>query len=277
MVESIPAIKLNSKHELPMLGLGVYKATAPGEVEKAISTAVTAGYHAIDTASVYKNEDGVGRAIKSCGLDRKDLFVITKIWNNAQRMGDVIGSFQRSMERLKVDYIDLYLIHWPVPGCYIQTWKELIKLNISGKIKSIGVSNFDIVHLNEIMQFSDILPAVNQIECHPYCYPKELIHYCQSHGIAVQAYAPLARGAYADDPLLTQIGSYYGKTASQVGLRWLIQKGIAIIPKSTNPEHIYSNGNIFDFTLTNEEMEMIDTLDRQQKYSSIPDDMKPFY
>ena len=161
---------LNTRHQMPMLGLGVYKATGEGEVEAAISTAVSCGYRLIDTASVYTNEDGVGRGIARCGIPREELFITTKIWNNAQRLGDVQGAFSRSLERLKVDYVDLYLVHWPVPGCYLSTWKEMEAIYASGRAKAIGVSNFEPRHLEELAAVSDIVPAVNQIEFHPYYY-----------------------------------------------------------------------------------------------------------
>ena len=174
-----------------------------------------AGYRLIDTASAYKNEESVGKAIAKCGVPRKELFITSKIWNNAQRLGDVDGAFYRSMERLKLDYLDLYLIHWPVPGCYTGTWLEMAKLLETGRVLSIGVSNFQIHHLEELKKISGIVPAVNQIECHPLCYPKELIEYCQSEGIQVQAYAPLARGAYLDNDVMCVLGTKYAHTPAQ--------------------------------------------------------------
>ena len=183
---------LNTNREMPLLGLGVYKATGENEAENSIISAVESGYRLIDTASAYKNEENVGRGIARCGVSRGELFVTTKVWNTAQRIGDIQGAFDRSLERLKLDYVDLYLIHWPVPGCYLSTWKELEKIQQSGRALSIGVSNFEIRHLEELAKISNVVPAVNQIECHPLCYPKELIDYCQSRGIQIQAYAPLA-------------------------------------------------------------------------------------
>ena len=259
---------------MPLLGLGVYKATGEREVERAINWAVEAGYRLIDTASAYKNEDGVGRGIQGCQIPRADLFITTKIWNNAQRLGDVEGSFSRSLERLMTDYVALYLIHWPVPGCYLSTWKELETLYKQGRARSIGVSNFEIRHLEELASISNITPAVNQIEFHPYWYQKKLVDYCLSRGIAVQAYAPLARGAYLDDDVICILATKYGKTPAQIGLRWILQKGVAVIPKSTQEERIISNGEIFDFVLEEEDMDAIDQLNRDFRSAAIPDDLR---
>lgn len=267
-------IFLNNDREMPLLGLGVYKATGENEAENAIIAAADAGYRLIDTASVYKNEEHVGRGIMKCGVPRKDLFITTKVWNTAQRLGDIQGAFERSLDRLKLDYVDLYLIHWPVPGCYLSTWKELEEIQKSGRALSIGVSNFEIRHLEELAKVSDVVPAVNQIECHPLCYPKELIEYCQDHGIQVQAYAPLARGAYLDNDVLCVLGTKYGRTPAQIGLRWAVQKGISVIPKSSNPERIISNGNIFDFVIEQEDMDILDTLNENYHSASIPEDLR---
>nr|WP_330396239.1 aldo/keto reductase [Blautia sp. An249] len=265
---------LNTDEEMPLLGLGVYKAVGENEVETAILHAADAGYRLIDTASAYANEDGVGRGIAQCGIPRKDLFITTKIWNNAQRLGDITGAFNRSLERLQLDYIDLYLIHWPVPGCFLNTWKELVKLYESGRVRSIGVSNFEIRHLEELASVSDVVPAVNQIEFHPYWYQKELLEYCKSKGIQVQAYAPLARGAYLDNDIICVLATKYGKTPAQIGLRWALQKGVAVIPKSTNPQRIVSNGDIFDFEIEEEDMAYIDQLNQNFRSAGIPEDLQ---
>ena len=264
---------LNNDREMPLLGLGVYK-TEDSEAETAINAAVKAGYRLIDTASVYKNEESVGKAIAKCGIPRKDLFITSKVWNTAQRLGDIDGAFYRSLERLKLDYVDLYLFHWPVPGCYLGTWQALEKILDSGRALSIGVSNFQIHHLEELKKVSGIIPAVNQIECHPLCYPKELIEYCESEGIQVQAYAPLARGAYFDNDVMCVLATKYARTPAQIGLRWAIQKGISVIPKSVHPDRIASNGNVFDFTIEDEDMAIIDTLDEDFHSSHVPEDLR---
>ena len=268
------SVFLNNDRTMPLLGLGLYKATSEGEAESAIETAVQNGYRLIDTASAYKNEENVGRGIARCGIPRRDLFVTTKIWNNAQRLGDVEGAFNRSLDRLGLDYIDLYLIHWPVPGCYLSTWKEMEKILESGRALSIGVSNFEIRHLEELRKVSGIVPAVNQIECHPLCYPKELIEYCQGNGIQVQAYAPLARGAYLDNDVLCVLGTKYAHTPAQIGLRWAVQKEISVIPKSVHPERIASNSRIFDFEIEQEDMDLLDTLNQDYHSAHIPEDLR---
>lgn len=268
---------LNDGRQMPLLGLGVYKAVGENEVEQAIADAADAGYRLIDTASVYKNEDGVGRGIKALTIPREELFVTTKIWNTAQRIGDVEDTFNRSLERLGLDYVDLYLIHWPVPGCYTDTWKALEKLQAQGRVKSIGVSNFHVHDLEMLKKVSDVIPAVNQVEFHPLFNQPELLSYCRDNKIAVQAYAPLARGAYLHSQLLLEIGRKYQKTTAQVGLRWAIQQGISVIPKSVHKERILENAAIFDFSLTQEEMEAITAMDAHQRTASIPEDMIPYY
>lgn len=269
-------IHLNDGREMPLLGLGVYKATEDEELKQAISSAVSWGYRLIDTASFYKNEEGVGKGIQALDIPREDLFVTTKIWNTAQRIGDIEDSFNRSLERLGLDYVDLYLIHWPVPGCFGNTWKAMEKLREEGKVKSIGVSNFSIQDLELLKTVSDVVPTVNQVEFHPFFNHPELKAYCQENGIALQAYAPLARGAYLNSPLMIEIGKNHQKSPAQVGLRWLVQQGIGVIPKSVHEERLAENSQIFDFVLSDEEMAAITAMDVQQRVAGIPEDMVPY-
>jgi diketogulonate reductase-like aldo/keto reductase len=264
-------IELNTKAKMPMLGLGVYQAVGEGEVEGAIANALEAGYRLIDTAAVYKNEDGVGRAIKQCSIPREEIFVTTKVWNNAQRRGDIVGAFERSLERLDMDYVDLFLVHWPVKECYLDTYKELEKIYATGRAKAIGVSNFLIHHLESLFEVSGVIPAVNQFEFHPLCTQLELVKYCQEKNIAVQAYTPIVRNQLADNQLLGEIAAKYGKEVNQVILRWDIEHGVATIPKSVNPSRIKSNIDIFDFELTKEEILAIDSLDQEYRTAGHPD------
>ena len=269
-------IHLNDGREMPVLGLGVYKATEDEELKQAISSAVSWGYRLIDTASFYKNEEGVGKGIQALDIPREDLFVTTKIWNTAQRIGDIEDSFNRSLERLGLDYVDLYLIHWPVPGCFGNTWKAMEKLREQGKVRSIGVSNFSIQDLELLKTVSDVVPAVNQVEFHPLFNHPDLKAYCQENGIALQAYAPLARGVYLKSPLMIEIGKNHQKSPAQVGLRWLIQQGIAVIPKSVHEKRLEENSQIFDFVLTDEEMAAITAMDVQHQVAGNPEDMLPY-
>ena len=267
------AIRLNTMENMPMLGFGVYKITE-SQADTAILTAVKEGYRLIDTAPVYKNEEIVGKAIAKCPVPREDFFITSKVWNTAQRLGDIEGAFTRSLDRLGLDYLDLYLIHWPVPGCYLETWQEMEKLLKTGRVRSIGVSNFGIQQLNELKNISDIVPAVNQIEVHPLCYPEKLISYCQSDGIAVQAYAPLARGAYLDHDVLCVLATKYAKTTAQIGLKWCLQKGIAVIPKSADPVRIAINADLYSFELEQSDMDLLDTLNMNLHTSGMPEDLK---
>ena len=239
----------------------------------AVRKVIGFGYRLIDTASSYKNEDSIGRGIRASGIPRENFFITTKVWNTAQRVGDIEGAFNRSLDRLRLDYVDLYLIHWPVPGCYPETWRALEKIRESGRAKSIGVSNFEEPHLIVLFEFAGIIPAVNQIECHPLWNRKPLIAFCRSHGIAVQAYAPLARGLYLNREIMQQLAEKYVRTEAQIGLRYLVQQGISVIPKSTQPDRIFANADVFDFELSEADMALIDTMDEQLRSASIPDDL----
>ncbi len=266
-------IELNTGRSMPRLGLGLYKTSNGSEMESAFNSAVTMGYRLFDTASAYKNEDGLGAAIASCQLPRRELFITTKIWNNAQRIGNIESAFARSLERLGLDYVDLYLIHWPVPGCYLDTWQVLEDIYRSGRAKAIGVSNFNEFQLDEILEHGSIVPAVNQIEYHPLFVQDGIRRFCQQNGIVVQAYAPLARGAYLEKDIMSQIAAKYNRSAAQVGLRWILQKGCCVIPKSVRDDRLLENSQIFDFTLDEYEMEAIEGLNENYHAASIPEDL----
>lgn len=264
-------IKLNNGIEMPILGLGVFKATEEGEVEKAISSALSLGYRLIDTATAYGNEAGVGKAIKENNIAREEIFVTTKVWNDAQRNDDVMGAFESSLEALGMDYVDLYLIHWPVKECFNNTWKVLERIYASGRAKAIGVCNFLPHHLDSLLETADIVPAVNQFESHPLLDQTEVIKYCKEKGIIPQAHTPLMRGDLKDINLFKEIGAKYGKTPAQVVLRWNIQNGLSVIPKSVTPSRIKENTEIFDFELTSDDMTQISSLACDKRYCSHPD------
>ena len=267
------SILLNNGIEMPLLGLGLYKAGEDAEATQSVIDAAQVGYRLFDTASAYKNEEAVGAGIRALDLPREEVFVTTKVWNTAQRMNTVREAFDRSLERLGLDYVDLYLIHWPVQTCYLDTWRILEEIYASGRAKAIGVSNFGEIELQDILDNCDVVPAVNQIEMHPLNDQSELAAYCQLKGIAVQAYAPLARGAYLNRDVLINLAEKYQRSVAQIGLRWIVQKGIAVIPKTTRPERMLENSQIFDFELSDIEMSAIDTMNENYRAASPPEDM----
>lgn len=264
-------IRLNNGHTMPMLGLGVFKATQEGEAMRAVTYALTHGYRLIDTAAAYQNEEGVGQGIKESGVPRKEIFVTTKVWNDAQRNNDVLGAFERSLDKLDMEYVDLYLLHWPVKESFHKSWEDLQKIYESGRTKAIGVSNFLPHHLDSLLESTTLIPAVNQFECHPLYNQAELIRYCKEKGIVAQAHTPLLRGALTDSPILKEIGEKYRKTPAQVALRWSLQNGVSAIPKSVTPSRIDENFNIFDFELSDEDMKQIFTMTGTKRYCSDPD------
>ena len=264
--------KLRNGVEMPYLGFGTWKLK-DDQCADMVQYALENGYDAIDTAQVYLNEEAVGEGIWRSGKKREEIFVTTKVRNRFQGYDSTLYAVEASLKRLGMEYLDLYLIHWPVPGCYTQTWKALEKIQASGRCRSIGVSNFEEPHLQMLFEMSGVVPAVNQIECHPLWNRKPLVTYCQQHNIAVQAYAPLARGLYLNREIILQLSEKYGKTPAQIGLRYLVQRGICVIPKSTNPDRISENADIFNFTLSDLDMDLIDSMDEQFRSASIPEDM----
>ena len=256
---------------MPLLGLGVYK-TEDSEAETAINAAVKAGYRLIDTASVYKNEESVGKAIAKCGIPRKDLFITSKVWNTAQRLGDIDGAFYRSLERLKLDYVDLYLIHWPA-DVWQQAWDDLQEIYASGRAKAIGVSNFQPHHLADLLKNSDVTPAVDQIESSPQFTNQPLVDELSAKGIATEAYSPLGGtgGDLLAIPELAEIGAKYGKSAAQTVIRWHIQRGVVVLPKSTHADRIRQNIDVFDFVLSDDDMAAISAMDTGKRNSADPD------
>ncbi|GGH85582.1 diketogulonate reductase-like aldo/keto reductase [Pullulanibacillus pueri] len=273
MVNLSTTTVLNNGVSMPIFGLGVYKAEDGEEVKQAVEAALEAGYRLIDTASFYKNEAGVGEAIKASGIPREELFITTKVWNDQQGYESTLAAFEESRTKLGLESIDLYLIHWPIKGKYKETWRALEKLYKEGKVRAIGVSNFKAHHIEDLLSESEIVPAVNQIELHPRLTQEEDRAYCIEKGIKVEAWSPLMRGRLFDEPLLMDIAEKHGKTTAQVILRWNVQHQIITIPKSVKKQRIIENSNIFDFELTAEEMKAIDGLNQNIRTGMDPDEV----
>jgi diketogulonate reductase-like aldo/keto reductase len=257
-------VKLNTGRTMPQIGFGTWHVWPNGKAKRAVTEAIDVGYRLIDTAKIYLNERGVGQAIRASGVPREDIFVTTKLWNGDQGYRSALRAFDASLKRLGLDYVDLYLIHWPVTGKRQASWKALRDIAKSGRAKAVGVSNFTVEHLEELLAGSDTVPAVNQVEFHPFLYKDQapLLDFCGKHRIVVEAYSPLAHGYGITDPLLAELAHDHKKSAAQVMLRWAIQHGTIPIPKSTDPVRMRENLDIFDFELSAGEMERIDGLSR---------------
>ncbi|WP_371925845.1 aldo/keto reductase [Halobacillus sp. A5] len=266
-------IKLSNGVDIPQLGLGVYKVNSGEEVYQTVQSALDIGYRHIDTASFYGNEAGVGQAVNDSGIKRDELFITTKIWNDEHGYEKAIDAFHRSLEQLGMEYVDLYLIHWPVPGRFKETWKAMEKLYKEGRVRAIGVSNFLEHHLDDLLDVAEIFPMVNQVEFHPQLYLKDLHRYCSDRNIQLEAWSPLARARYLDHPVLKKIGEKYGKSTAQIILRWDLQHGIVTIPKSTHTGRQQENADIFNFTLSEQEMRLINKLNRNRRVGSDPDQL----
>ncbi|EOR23146.1 aldo/keto reductase [Niallia alba] len=268
-------VNLTNGVKMPWLGLGVFKVEEGQILVDAVSSAIKNGYRSIDTAAIYANEAGVGEGIKKgmqeAGVAREDLFITSKVWTDDLGYEETLKAYEVSLEKLGLDYLDLYLIHWPKEGKYKEAWRALETLYKAGKVRAIGVSNFQIHHLEELMKDAEMKPMINQIELHPRLTQKELIAYCVSLGIQVEAWSPLMQGQLLDQPELVEIATKYQKSVAQVIIRWDLQNGIVTIPKSVKEHRIIENGNVFDFTLTKEEMDKIDALNMDQRVGPDPD------
>jgi diketogulonate reductase-like aldo/keto reductase len=255
-------IPLNDGHAIPVLGLGVWQAP-PGRVTReAVRYALQLGYRHVDTARIYGNEGDVGQALRESGVPREEVFVVTKLWNQDHGLARARRAFEDSLVVLGLDYVDLFLIHWPVERRRLESWKALEEFKREGRARSIGVSNYTVRHLDELLCAAEIPPAVNQVEFHPFLVQNELLAHCREHGIVLTAYSPLAHGEGLGDPTLAAIAARHGKTAAQVMIRWAIQRGTSVIPKSTRRDRIHENALVFDFVLSADEMRQIDALDR---------------
>ncbi|CQR46041.1 Glyoxal reductase [Paraliobacillus sp. PM-2] len=268
-------VTLHNGVKMPWLGLGVYKVEDGDEVIHSVKSALNHGYKSIDTAAFYGNESGVGKAIEESGISRDELFITSKLWNSDQGYEATLAAFEATLKRLDLDYLDLYLIHWPVPeqAKFKDTWKAMEKLYKDGKIKAIGVSNFKEHHLDELIRDAEIVPMVNQVEFHPHLSQESLRNYCKKHHIQMEAWSPLKQGQLLDNPVLKRIADKYGKTTAQVILRWDVQSGVVTIPKSVKEERIVANASIFDFELSREDMDAIYTLNRDERIGPDPDEM----
>ncbi len=271
---AIPDIVLNNGQRIPQFGFGVF-LIKPKDTEAAVTAALQAGYRHIDTAEMYGNEKQVGEAIRKSGLDRAEVYVTSKLANDAHRPDDARSAFDESLKALGFDYLDLFLIHWPLPtrygGDYVSTWRTLEEFYRDGRARSIGVSNFQPHHLRRLHQESEIRPAVDQIELHPYLTQEDVSGFCAEHQIAIEAWSPLGRGNVLDDPTIDSIARRAGKTPAQVILRWHIERGDIIFPKSVQPDRIRENIDIFDFELSGEDVEAITALNKNQRVGPNPD------
>jgi diketogulonate reductase-like aldo/keto reductase len=266
---------LHNGIKMPWFGLGVFKVEDGSEVVNSVKAAIEAGYRSIDTAAIYGNEEGVGKAIAESNVPREELFITTKVWNSAQGYDSAIAAFEESMKKLGLDYLDLYLIHWPVPQLnkYKETWKALEKLYKAGRVRAIGVSNFKEHHLKDLMDNCEIKPMVNQVEYHPRLTQTSLHAFCKENGIQLEAWSPLMRGDLIEEPTLKEIAEKYGKSTAQVILRWDLQNEVVTIPKSIKPHRIQENADIFDFELSSQDMDTINLLNQNQRVGSDPDVM----
>ncbi|EOD58801.1 aldo/keto reductase [Amycolatopsis vancoresmycina] len=270
---SVPVIELNNGVRMPQLGYGVFQVP-DDETAAVVKTALETGYRSIDTAAVYGNEKGVGQAIAESGIARDELFVTTKLWNSAQGYDSTLKAFDDSMAKLGLEQLDLYLIHWPTPerGKFVDTWKAFEKLYADGRVRAIGVSNFQPAHLERLMDAANVVPAVNQVELHPYLQQPEVREFDTKNGIATEAWSPLAKGgSLLGDPVVAELAVKHSRTPAQIVLRWHLQLGNVVIPKSVTPSRIEENFDLFGFTLTEEELDSLTPLDRGERTGPDPD------
>jgi 2,5-diketo-D-gluconate reductase A len=272
-VATVPTIRLNNGVEIPQLGFGVYQVP-PEDTADAVSTALEIGYRHIDTAEMYGNEKGVGEAVARSGIDRGEVFVTSKLNNGFHRRDDALRAFDQSLGDLGFEYLDLFLIHWPLPGIdvdYVETWKAMEEIYASGRCRAIGVSNFQAHHLRRLFSETEVRPAVNQIEVHPYLAQEELRAFDADHEIVTEAWSPIAQGKVLDDPAITEVARAVGRTPAQVVLRWHVQRGDVVFPKSVSRERMQENFALFDFDLDEGQMATLTALDRGERTGPDPD------
>ena len=271
---SVPTVTLNNGVEMPQLGFGVWQITPDERATQAVLTAFDAGYRAIDTARIYTNEGGVGAALEASDLARSDVFVTTKLWNNEQGYDSVLRAFDNSLAKLGTDYIDMYLVHWPVPfhNRYVETWRAFEKLYADGRVRAIGVSNFEPDHLRTLLDSANVVPALNQIEFHPYLQQHELFALHRELGIATESWSPLGQGTVLGDPVIRAIADRLGRTPAQVILRWQLQLGNIVVPKSATESRIRENIALFDFELSEDDMAAFAAIHRGERVGQHPND-----
>nr|WP_299071401.1 aldo/keto reductase [uncultured Allomuricauda sp.] len=263
--------ELHNGVQMPYFGLGVYLSKDGNEVTNAVKEALNHGYRHIDTASIYNNEKGVGIGVEESNIERKDVFVVSKVWNSDQGYDTTLKAFDDSLERLRMDYLDLYLIHWPKGDRSKETWRAMERLYNEKRVRAIGISNFLQHHIEDLLTEADIVPMVNQMEFHPYLVQQELVDFCNQKGIQYEAWSPMMQGKIFDLDILKDLANKYDKTVAQIVLRWDLQKGVVTIPKSVKKERIISNATIFDFELTPEDVQLLDSLDKGQRFGPDPD------
>lgn len=264
---------LHNGVKMPWMGLGVFKVSDGDDVIQSVKAAIRNGYKSIDTAAFYENEEGVGQAIRESGISREDLFITTKLWNSNHGYESTLKAFEISLHKLGLDYLDLFLIHWPGKDKYKETWKAFEKLYKDGRVRAIGVSNFQVHHLEDLIGSAEIKPMVNQVEYHPHLTQKELHSYCNKEGIQLEAWSPLKQGQLLNDPVLQDIAHKYNKSVAQIILRWDLQNRVITIPKSVKEHRIIENSNIFDFELSVEDIDKINGLNKDSRVGSHPDEM----
>lgn len=256
---------------MPLLGLGTYKSVEPSDVRASVEAALEAGYRNIDTASMYNNEAVIGEVLAESAVPREELFIATKVWNDEQGYHSTLDAWDRSTERLGLDYLDLYLIHWPMADMYAETWRAMQELHADGRVRAIGVCNFLPPHLEALSAVADIGPMVDQVELHPYLQQPELQEYCATAGIVLQAWAPVMRGRVAEVPEIIAIAERHGVSPYQVSIRWVLQQGMSAIPKSVHPDRVRENADVFGFDLSAEEMAVMASLDQGLRVGRHPD------
>ena len=267
-------LPLNAGTRIPQVGFGVWQIPAGGATRRAVLAALEFGYRHVDTARIYGNESDVGEAVRASGIPRTEVFVTTKLWNDDQGYDQTLRAFDQSLKRLGFDYIDLYLLHWPVEGKRLESWRALEKIYDEKRARAIGVSNFLVPHLEELLRVARHLPAVDQIELTPFLQRRETCSTCRRHGIVVEAYSPLTRGRRLDHPVVVGVSKRIGRTAAQVLLRWGVQHGFVVIPKSTKPQRIAENGSVFDFVLDENSMRELDALEEDLATGWNPEDQR---